>query len=74
MSRNAIKPHDDEGTSPVSLSFWVVDAFLYLVSPASHSNGLQDGLLELLVLNLLASIVGRGLAVQRQEVAEVELR
>lgn len=34
---------------------------------------LEHSLLELLVLDLLARVVGRGLAVQREEVAEVEL-
>jgi hypothetical protein len=39
----------------------------------SHSYALQDLLLELAVLHLLAGVVGGGLAVKGEEVAQIEL-
>lgn len=42
-------------------------------SSSTRSYFLQHGLLELAVLDLLARVVGRGLAVQREQVAEIEL-
>ena len=44
-----------------------------LLSFSAHLHLLQHRLLELAVLDLLAGVVGGGLAVQREQVAEIEL-